>query len=419
MINKETLQRLLNPDYEGEIAKFKELYLQNSKVPATIVERLINNLESSKGKIAFYKESALKEINVEARKILPLESFKEFDKISHMYIRNQKQRDFDSKHGLVRPSGDSMKFALATLARNTLRDRACEVTDDEVLDAKYKHKAFYLKLLYDCLSTYGLKEDLISKRKDDFYRYNVIVNFKRESGTKTADAEIHLTKQELLANFIDPYHGEKDIILNGFKIEHGKIIGIQVTRTKYKKDEIPLILRKASLLFDEKDVKSRIKFSNHCESVTREFINTSTSVINRKGTDYVSQTRIKELESIKKESYDLTKLIQLCRELNLARKNNLLYSPSMLIRAICDHVPPIFGEQFKNFDSVAAQYKSEKAERSFQKGLKRLQDFMRPAADMNLHGQIRSKESLPDPEQTNFSGELDFMLQEICRILKK
>lgn len=128
---------------------------------------------------------------------------------------------------------------------------------------------------------------------------------------------------------------------------------------------------------------------------------------------YVNKKRIKELATIKSEKYDFKKLISLCNELNMAHGNGAVYSCAMLLRAILDHVPPIFGCQ--NFTEVANNYGSG---RSFKKSVKYLDNSSRNIADQYLHAQIRVKEATPTPTQVDYSNDLDVLLSEIVRVLE-
>jgi hypothetical protein len=84
----------------------------------------------------------------------------------------------------------------------------------------------------------------------------------------------------------------------------------------------------------------------------------------------------------------------------------------MLLRAIIDHIPPIFG--FSNFSEITNNYSGSK---SFKDDMKKLSESCRKIADMYLHVQIRSKESLPNNTQVDFSNELDVLLAEMIRII--
>ena len=127
---------------------------------------------------------------------------------------------------------------------------------------------------------------------------------------------------------------------------------------------------------------------------------------------YVSIDRIEELKSIKNSYFDLVKLIRFCEEINICYKNNCLLATGVLVRAITDHVPPIF--QKSNFTGVANNYEAK----SFKDSMKSLNNSLRKIADSFLHIQIRNKESLPNKVQVNFSQDLDVLLSEIYRILK-
>jgi len=122
--------------------------------------------------------------------------------------------------------------------------------------------------------------------------------------------------------------------------------------------------------------------------------------------------RLNELQQIKSAKFDLAKLVKLCQELNLCYANDCFLAVAMLLRAILDHVPPIFS--CKNFQDVCAQHGGK----SFKGNMKHLEGSLRHIADQHLHVQIRSKETLPTRGQVNFSQDLDVLLAEIVRILK-
>jgi len=128
--------------------------------------------------------------------------------------------------------------------------------------------------------------------------------------------------------------------------------------------------------------------------------------------NYVDLSRIDELKKIQIKDFDLTRLIKQCEELNDASQKGNPYSVILLVRAIIDHIPPIFGK--KNFQEVANNYGS----RSFKESMDRLDNSSRKIADSGLHQHIRKKETLPNKTQVNFSNDLDVLLQEIVRILK-
>jgi hypothetical protein len=130
------------------------------------------------------------------------------------------------------------------------------------------------------------------------------------------------------------------------------------------------------------------------------------------GGGYVSATRIEALKAIESEQVDLTRLIRMCEELDIAQANGLNLSMIMLLRAILDHVPPIFSKN--SFKAVA----SEHGTKSFKETMNHLQNGARKIADSHLHVQIRKKEVLPTYLQVNFSQHLDALLAEVVAILQ-
>lgn len=156
-----------------------------------------------------------------------------------------------------------------------------------------------------------------------------------------------------------------------------------------------------SLVVDEKTKVKLLKLCGFGSSITK---NLSFS--------YVHNSRIEELQKIENKKFDLTRLIKLCEELNQAFQNQSHLSVAMIIRAILDHIPPIFG--YKTFIEVANNYGSK----SFKGSMQNLENSSRKIADSFLHSQIRQKEVLPTSNQVDFSNDLDVLLGEIYRILK-
>ena len=125
--------------------------------------------------------------------------------------------------------------------------------------------------------------------------------------------------------------------------------------------------------------------------------------------EFISQDRIEELEKIKSMEYDLTRLITIINEINIAFENCSYISVIMLTRALIDHIPPIFG--YPDFRSVYGQYGTK----SFKEHMRHLDTSMRKIADSYLHTHIRKKESVPTITQVNFSQDIDVLIAEIIR----
>lgn len=128
---------------------------------------------------------------------------------------------------------------------------------------------------------------------------------------------------------------------------------------------------------------------------------------------YINQNRLSEIRAIESDKFDLTKLVKLCEELNECYNSEHYLATSMLVRAITDHIPPIF--DCKDFSEVANNYAGSK---SFKKSMQNLEKSLRNIADGHLHNRIRSKEVLPNKTQINFTNDLDVLLSEVVRLLK-
>lgn len=126
---------------------------------------------------------------------------------------------------------------------------------------------------------------------------------------------------------------------------------------------------------------------------------------------YVDPTRMEELRALPKGSWDLTRLVRMLEELNDAYERGNFQTVPMLVRAIKDHVPPIFGEA--NFSGVF-----NKSTKSLKGNLERLENSLKHIADGQLHMQIRSSEVLPTDSQVDFRSDLDVLLAEIFRRIK-
>jgi hypothetical protein len=84
----------------------------------------------------------------------------------------------------------------------------------------------------------------------------------------------------------------------------------------------------------------------------------------------------------------------------------------MLIRAILDHVPPIFSGT--KFEDVKAKHGGK----SFKDQMDHLDNSSRKIADAALHEQVRRKEALPTMTRVYFAPALDTLLGEIEAKLK-
>lgn len=125
---------------------------------------------------------------------------------------------------------------------------------------------------------------------------------------------------------------------------------------------------------------------------------------------YVDASRLAGIRAAPKHRWDLLRLAQLCSELNTAHANECHMSVAMLVRAITDHVAPVFG--CNNFSEVANNLPGDQ---SFKKSMRHLNESLRNIADNMLHVQIRQQESVPTSRQVDFHADLDRLLEEVVR----
>ena len=127
---------------------------------------------------------------------------------------------------------------------------------------------------------------------------------------------------------------------------------------------------------------------------------------------FVDEARLSDLRQVSSTKFDLRKVIEICDELNICYRSQCYLAVAALIRALLDHVPPVFGVD--SFAKVANNYQGGK---SFKASMQHLDSSARNIADGHLHGQIRQKESLPTRTQVNFSPDVDVLLAEVVRLL--
>jgi hypothetical protein len=138
------------------------------------------------------------------------------------------------------------------------------------------------------------------------------------------------------------------------------------------------------------------------------------SVPNRATYEFIATVRLDALRSANHVEFDCTRLICLCEELNACAAGGHAHAVILLVRAVLDHIPPVFG--VRSFAEVASNYGG--GGQSFKASAERLQNQARKVADRMLHQIIRNREVAPEMHEVDFSRELETVLAEVCRILK-
>jgi hypothetical protein len=120
--------------------------------------------------------------------------------------------------------------------------------------------------------------------------------------------------------------------------------------------------------------------------------------------DHEALARLKAVESGR---LDCSKLIRMCEELNDAYSRANFISATLLIKAIMNHVPPVF--HVETFAQVVAN-----AGRSVKSILGRLENEARPVADLHTHIQMRTSESLPSKNQLEpYKAAFEVLIHQI------
>lgn len=265
----------------------------------------------------------------------------------------------------------------------------------EIIEIKDKHLNLK-KTFIDHLSNGGTIEGVIKisiTNNSVFRDYNRILNNgknQKQSATyviSTLKLDIETSKFITVMNAWAKYLEKEDR-------------GSLKTKTESKKTSFMWVDEMGHLMYDEK---------KHTDFIIDQVKKDNKSL--GEGIVFVDPERIKQLQKIGKEKFDLSKLIRKCEELNIAYSTKSYFSVGMLTRAITDHIPPIFNKN--SFSEVAGGYGTK----SFKDSMIHLDKSSRKIADSFLHTHIRRKETLPTKTQVNFSSDLDVLLGELIRIL--
>lgn len=290
----------------------------------------------------------------------------------------------------------------------------------ETFKQEWSYKTNFLVFLTNCLLHYGLHPDILRRNPEVYERYNLAVgHYFRSPRKRQTDYRLLLSSATLEKDFLAPYQKQLPIAVSGKLIPFGSIFQIRITSTLLLDDEIGLFAAKNGFRWDDA-VKDKASFVSYCQDETEEWhrnpflLNEGQARFRNGNIYYVDPRRIEELKNIQSTDFDLTKLIRLCEELNDSSASGAAYAPTLLVRAIIDYSPPIFG--LKRFSEVANNYSG--GTNSFRRAMLSLHNSLRNIADNNIHSQARAKEVYPTKVQSDFSQELDLLLSEIVRILK-
>ncbi len=114
-----------------------------------------------------------------------------------------------------------------------------------------------------------------------------------------------------------------------------------------------------------------------------------------------------KLKAVPASKLDARKLTKMCEELNDAYSRGNYITSLLLLRAIMNHVPPVFSAN--TFSEVVAQ-----SGRSVKVIISRLNDDARPIADLHTHFLMRASEHLPTKNQIEpYKAAFEILMQEV------
>lgn len=148
----------------------------------------------------------------------------------------------------------------------------------------------------------------------------------------------------------------------------------------------------------------------------REILGEEENAVREKDTEpessasYIREEIVKGFRG-KKDSFDYKKLVRLLEELNSNFAAGHLYSSSMLVRAVLDHVPPLLG--CGSFEEVVSSYVwPSKAEKDFMESLR---DY-KLDANWVLHKQISGDQDLLEIDDLPQKVRINRLLQECLKV---
>lgn len=401
-------------ELETNISEYKIFYkthLFNIKDRALVLSELYDlciRFQKITPKTFFLVDQERNKIDSEAEKILK----KYFSK--HIFeLYNKKVPTTEPKRKIHNPENSFLVTFFEGLSQTI------ETTNAQSKQ-EWVYKTNFLIYLNNCLNDYGLHPNILKRDPKVYKRYNFSIDhFYISPKMKQTEFRLLLSPSILENEFLTPYERQLPIKFAGKLIPFKSISQIKISTTLLRDDEIELFAAKNKFQWSQSN-KDHLAFLNACQDETEDIhrnpylIELEKEKFRNQITYYVNPKRIDELRGIKSKAFDLVKLIQLCEDLNNASSIKTAYSPTLLVRAIIDHTPPIFG--FKKFSEVANNYIA--GTKSFKKSMLTLDNSLRNIADNHIHSQARQKEVLPNQTQTDFSPELDLLLSEVIRILK-
>ncbi len=279
-------------------------------------------------------------------------------------------------------------------------------TLNEATRLQYRAK---LMEIIERLNAFGLHQDIENRNPAQYARYNVVLEYRPEGSAKNKkECKKLMSLAELEQQILQPQRIQKPLQLNGKHFPPNEIKRFTITRTLLKNPEVRHYQAKHHC-------NTELSFCNSFPAVTDEMIQNphlvDSSLTTIPTMPFIALSRIDELKAKTNSTWDFRKLIRLCEEINSSAQHENFFAVLFLLRALIDHVPPIFGQP--SFEAVANNYAGPK---SFKKAMDYLQKTLKPIADLHIHRQISATEPLPTLSQIDFKPKIETLLDQILRI---
>jgi len=117
---------------------------------------------------------------------------------------------------------------------------------------------------------------------------------------------------------------------------------------------------------------------------------------------------VDQLSTATSSDVDVTFLVRMCREINSCFAHGNLVATTLLMRAVLNYVPPVFGQE--TFAQVVAHIG-----RSLKDSFDHLENGLRKIADFHAHRRIAATEYYPSPAQVEpFKPQFELLLQQVA-----
>jgi len=116
---------------------------------------------------------------------------------------------------------------------------------------------------------------------------------------------------------------------------------------------------------------------------------------------------IEGISNAQSPTLDVAFLVRMCREINSCFAHGNLVATTLLMRAVLNYVPPLFGQE--TFQQVVANIG-----RSLKDSFDHLENGLRKIADFHTHRRIGPAELYPSPAQVEpFKPQFELLLQQV------